>query len=152
MFLYHRWMELSLTTRHEIARLFGIVKKGSTEVVGNSIKSDGYFIKDIELALTRDSLQMFLNTDESELSVLFEMMVNKVEGKEPIMPVEIEVEVPVENIQKVEPKVVQAPVTEPVLTPDEVKEITEPFKRKGRPKGTKRINGVWVYPNEIPKN
>ena len=45
MFLYSSWMSLPINTRHKIAREFGIIKRGSTEVVDNHVKSDVFVIE-----------------------------------------------------------------------------------------------------------
>lgn len=82
MFFYSKWCALSLPTRIKIAEIFGIPKKGSTEVFNNTIKSDGYEIKDIESKLTMSALQILLATDMDDLSVLFDIMVQKVETGE----------------------------------------------------------------------
>lgn len=70
MFLYSKWLDLPLSTRHEIAKIFGIVKKGSTEVHSNVIKSDGYGIRDIENALTIEVMQKYLASKSESIDVL----------------------------------------------------------------------------------
>lgn len=82
MFLYHKWMELNINTRHAIAAQFGIEKKGSTEVFNNTIKSDGYLVKDVEQALNIDALQEYLGTHETDMMILWMWLVEKIEGKE----------------------------------------------------------------------
>jgi len=74
MILYHKWIELPIGVRHQIAKDFGIEKKGATEVDSNYIKSDGYFVRDIETALTIESMMKFLSTEETDISILFEML------------------------------------------------------------------------------
>lgn len=85
MFLYSHWQNLSLPTRAKIASEFGIVKKGPTEVFANTIKSDGYFIKDIEEALTLNNLQNYLGTSETDHDVLWNYLVDKVEGRNVVL-------------------------------------------------------------------
>jgi hypothetical protein len=75
MFLYSRWLSLPITTRIKIASDFGIIKKGSTHVVDNKIQSDGYVISEVEEALTVPALQKYLNTDETDMSILWSMLV-----------------------------------------------------------------------------
>ena len=82
MILYYQWAELSLATRVKIAGQFGIKKTGPTEVFANTIKSDGYAIKDIEMALTIPALQKFLGTTETDHTLLWNCMVDKIEGRE----------------------------------------------------------------------
>lgn len=83
MMLYSQWQQLPLSTRIKIASAFGIEKKGSTEVFNDTIKSDGYFIKDIEMALNINALQLYIGTQETDHQVLWEYLVNKIEGKSP---------------------------------------------------------------------
>ncbi len=71
MFLYHHWLELPISTRHKIAAMFGIIKKGSTEVFDNTIKSDGYLVKDIETKLTKEAIKAHLESDENEMAILW---------------------------------------------------------------------------------
>ncbi len=76
MILYHKWMNLPLGTRYQIAADFGIEKKGATEVDSNYIKSDGFLIKEIEEALNVKAIQGFLSTTEEDIAVLFDMLVD----------------------------------------------------------------------------
>lgn len=94
MFLYHQWTELNINTRHKIAAQFGIVKKGSTEVVDNQIKSDGYAVKEIEQALNLDALQTFLDTQETDIAKLWVMLVDKIEGREKVDDIQPPVQEP----------------------------------------------------------
>lgn len=82
MFLYSSWLSLPLSTRVKIADQFKIIKKGSTEVFNDTIKSDGYLIKDIETLIDVPTLQDYLNTEETDMGLLWEWMVDKVEGKQ----------------------------------------------------------------------
>lgn len=120
MFLYSAWCSLSLPTRIALAEKFGIVKRGSTEVSDNTIKSDGYLIKEVEEALNVDALQKYLETEETDMKVLWTLLVNKIEGKV--------VEVPV--IQEIGTN------TTPNATVEFVAPSQEP-KKAGRPKKTK---------------
>lgn len=88
MFLYSLWCDLPLATRHKIALDFGIEKKGPTEVFSNTIKSDGYLVKDIETALTVEVLQKYIGTQETQLHILWTMLMDKLEGKEVIEKLE----------------------------------------------------------------
>lgn len=102
MFLYSAWANLSLVTRNKIASEFGIVKKGPTEVFANTIKSDGYLLKDIEDTLTLHNLQNYLGTTETDHTVLWNYLVDKIEGKN-IQLVDIPVKVIKEEIIKKKP-------------------------------------------------
>lgn len=83
MFLYSHWVNASLATRQKIAKQFGIIKRGPTEVVNDAIKSDGYLLKEVEEALNIDAIQKFLETEETEYVLLWNMLIDKVEGREP---------------------------------------------------------------------
>ncbi len=82
MFLYHAWCELNINTRHRIAQDFNIAKKLPTEVFNNTIKSDGYVVKDIEQALNIDALQKYIGTSETDMALLWTWLVDKAEGRE----------------------------------------------------------------------
>lgn len=86
MFLFHQWLELPINTRHEIAARFGIKKRGSTEVVDNAIKSDGYLVKEIEDSLNVKAIQEYVGTKEADMSLLWTWMVEKAEGREMTVP------------------------------------------------------------------
>lgn len=82
MILYSRWVALSLPTRNKIAEAFGITKKHSTQVDSNVVKHDGYVIEDIEVALTKEAMEKFLGFTFPTPELLWEAVVNKVEGRE----------------------------------------------------------------------
>jgi len=105
MFLYHKWLGLSMGTRIKIANQFNIVKRGPTEVFGDQIKADGYLVREVEEALNIDALQKYLGTTEVDMIVLWDSMVDKIEGRLP--------------------DIIQPPVQEPKL---EIK------KKGGRPR------------------
>jgi len=81
MISYHAWTELPIQIRHKIAAQFNIPKKGATEVFDNQIKSDGYLVKDIYDRLNTLSIQMYLETKETDMSKLWTWMVEKIEGR-----------------------------------------------------------------------
>lgn len=112
--LYSRWVALPLHIRHKIAEEFKIVKRGSTEVFSNTIKSDGFVIQEIEGALTVPALQEYLRTPEINLEVLWEMLICKMEGKE------YEAMVPT----------VKAVPDISVLPPEEVKQFKKEYKAR----------------------
>lgn len=82
MFLYGHWIKLPIATRTAIAIAFGIPKTGSTHVANNEVISDGYKIFDVENALNLDALQRYLNSDETDFVILWNLLVAKTEGKE----------------------------------------------------------------------
>ncbi len=77
MFYYSLWQALPLHQRNAIAHQFGIPKTGPTHVDNNTIKSDGYEIAAIEHGLNLDVLQQFLETEETEHAVLWQLMLTK---------------------------------------------------------------------------
>lgn len=89
MFLYHLWLELPLATRDKIANEFGIERKGAVEVFSNTVKNDGYLIKEIESSLSLSSLQNYLGTEESSLPILWGWLIDKIEGKNPEVILEV---------------------------------------------------------------
>ena len=76
--MYSHWLSLSIGVRHQIAHKLGIVKKYPTEVQDNQIKTDGYDLKDIEVALSVENLQKFLQTNETDHETLIKWLI---EGK-----------------------------------------------------------------------
>lgn len=85
MILYGAWTRLPIQTRNAIAVNFGILKKGSTEVFNNEIKSDGYSLADIESKLTVTALQAFLSSGETDIIQLWEKLIARIEGREPVI-------------------------------------------------------------------
>lgn len=77
--MYGKWLGLSLETRNKIAQLFGIIKKGATEVFSNEIKNDGYLVQDIEAALTIEAMQKYLGSEHTDRDLLASMLVSKIE-------------------------------------------------------------------------
>lgn len=100
MFLFSHWLELNINTRHKIAAQFDIIKRGSTEVVENTIKSDGYNIKEIEAALNVDAIQTYLDTQEADMTKLWVGLVNKIEGREYVDDVQPPVQEPKIEVKK----------------------------------------------------
>lgn len=147
MFLYSKWIDIALPTRIEIARIFGIVKRGSTEVFNNTIKSDGYDIKEVEVALSVGALQAHLQTSETDIATLLDQLVGTIEGTYIVTPI---VEVPqTENFEVVSlivgdkkfvpeapPVVMGGPVTVEQVV-EEAKPTPPPKKKLGRPKKDK---------------
>ena len=101
MFLYHKWLSLPLYVRADIAQKFGIAKVNPTHVADNKVINDGYLIKDVESALSVENIQKFLETKEDDMSVLFAMLITKIEGKEaPLSEDKPVVEKPVKKVVK----------------------------------------------------
>lgn len=109
MIPYHRWILLPIHVRNAIAFEFGIVKKGSTEVVNNTIKSDGYDINDIANALNMKALQAYLGTDMDDLSVLFDFLVQRMNE-----PIKLTIEEPVPESVILEPVIEKKVVKKPI--------------------------------------
>jgi hypothetical protein len=84
---YSKWTELSLGTRTKIAETLGIPKVRSTHVSDNRVVDDGYNIKDIENVLSVSSLQTYFNSTETDVFKLYQMLVDKMEGRyvEPVV-------------------------------------------------------------------
>ena len=113
MFQFSIWLKTPLHQRNKIAQIFNISKKKSTHVADNMIVDDGYYLQDVELAITGDSLRAYLETDEREPAILWNMLIDKIDPKpEPVV---------------VTPTV-QEPI--PVVVPEPIKET----KPQGRPK------------------
>jgi len=82
MLLYSRWCALTLPTRNKLAEIFGIEKKGATEVASNVVKHDGYLVEDIEQAMTVEAMQKYLSAGNTDISELWNMTIDKIEGRE----------------------------------------------------------------------
>lgn len=76
--MYSKWLELPISTRRQIASKFGIVQKSAVEVFNDTVKNDGYHIKDVELALTKESIQKYLESDENELPILWNELIKSI--------------------------------------------------------------------------
>jgi len=92
MFLFSHWIQLSLVTRQKIASEFGIVQKHGIEVFENTVKNDGYEIKDIEQALNLDSIQRYLGSSETDMIKVWYQLIDKIEGREVVQTIEPSVE------------------------------------------------------------
>jgi len=75
-------MDTPLNVRTKITEQFGVPKIRSVHVANNVVVDDGYNVKDIERIISVENLQEFLGTNESNLEVLFQRLVDKMEGKE----------------------------------------------------------------------
>lgn len=84
MFLYHKWLELPVSTRHKIASEFNITKKNPTHVQDSVVINDGYVVKDIEEALNVDALQKYLRIEITDMMVLWNELVFRIENPEEI--------------------------------------------------------------------
>lgn len=85
MFMYSSWMRLPLTTRALLATQFGFSKTGSTHVQDNVVVADGYRIGDIEAALNLAAIQKYVGSTDTDMMVLWQMMVDKIEGRAPVV-------------------------------------------------------------------
>ncbi len=95
MLPYTKWLALPLGTRQKIASEFNILKLRATHVADNQILDDGYNVANVEKAMSVESLQTYLNSSEKDLLTLFQMLVDKIEGRTP--PV---IETPVVEVVK----------------------------------------------------
>ena len=163
-FPYSKWLSTPLSVRIQIANRFKIEKKGSIEVFNNEVVKDGYAIKDIEDKITLNSLQESLGTNETDPHVLWDFLMDKLSDKEipqitsVVSPEEVarmnkEYEdrtgkiAPTVKTKEEEPLNIDTlaqTVNENANTPT----LSDAIKKKGRPKGSKKVNGEWVYPKE----
>ncbi len=79
--LYGAWLQLPIMTRIKIASEFGFKKTGATHVVGNEVQNDGYAVKDIEKALTIENMQKYTELTTTDVSILWNKMIDKAEGR-----------------------------------------------------------------------
>lgn len=82
IFLYSHWLKLPISTRNEIARIFGIARTKPTHVADNVVVEDGYNIHDVENALSDAALRKYLESEEEDFSTLWENTVAKAEGRD----------------------------------------------------------------------
>lgn len=81
-FLYSHWLKLPVSTRTIIATALSIAKTSPTHVQDNVVVNDGYKIQDVENALNLDALQKYLNSDETDFNILWDLLIAKTEGRE----------------------------------------------------------------------
>lgn len=75
-------MRLSMPTRQKIATDLGIAKTGTIHISNNEIVADGYKIADVEQAISVEGLQKYLGTKEKDPIKLWEMLIDKAEGRD----------------------------------------------------------------------
>ncbi len=66
--------------RQKIAAEFNIAKKRPTHVSDNHVVDDGYMVADIEMMLTAENIRAYLDCPESDVSVLWDMLVSEMDG------------------------------------------------------------------------
>lgn len=76
-------MALPLSTRAKIAENMGIQKVRPTHVSDNKVVDDGYNLQDVENAIKVASMQAYLNSTETDVTKLFQMLIDDAEGKTP---------------------------------------------------------------------
>lgn len=104
MFLYTSWRNTPINTRIKIAESFGLIKKKSTHVSDNKVIDDGYLIEDVESVINIDRLQQYTGSDSTDMVILWDLMIDKVEGKVVIQAEPIVVENVIELVEStVEP-------------------------------------------------
>lgn len=129
MFLYSHWLRLPIMTRIKIAHLFNIEKKGATHVVDNQIQNDGFSVKDIESAITKDSIHSYIgDTSINDLEILFNKLVDKINEK-PLLEKE-EIRIVSESIIKEQPKIVESTTLVPKIKRDRVTKLKTNEKNK----------------------
>lgn len=116
MIKYSNWISTPFITRVKIAQEFGIAKLRATHVSDNVVVDDGYNVKDIESALNVEAMQVFLNSKEEDVEVLFTLVIDRIEN--PLIPaapepvIEVSPEVAVSNAKPEKIKVIKEPVVE----------------------------------------
>ncbi len=83
MLSYSIWHGLPLSARVKICDAFGIAKIGPTHVFDNRIVSDGFKFQDIEKRITVEALQAYTGSKEKDFNTLWNLMADKLEGREP---------------------------------------------------------------------
>lgn len=113
MFLFAQWLRLPINVRHKIASEFGIIKRGSTHVVDNKIQSDGFLVEEVEGALTKDALKLYLGMmQENDMTVLWEAFIARMKD---------------ENALQVR---TPTPLISGILPPEEAKQFKKEYKER----------------------
>lgn len=124
MFSYAKWRTLPMHVRNDIAVQFGIPKSGTTHVDSNQIVSDGYKVEDIDAKLTPEAIQEYVGVENSDMEIVWDMMVDKIQGNEPVEPTVS----PEEQVEEI-----AIPASEPELdAPSREEIIPEAPKKPGR--------------------
>lgn len=98
------WLALSHDMREHLAKTFKVNRSASTEIMNNTIISDGRSVNDLKV-ITKEALQEYINDEKEEsFSRLWELALSKAQGE--IMPMK---ELPVVEVKKEE---VIAPVVD----------------------------------------
>lgn len=118
IFLYGNWMRLPIITRLKLAEQFGITKTGSVHVIDHTIQSDGYPIESVEKALNLTAIKTYLETEENDMSVLWDMLIDKIEGKTPLAKAEEKI---IADLNKA-PEEKPVPVVAPIITDNREKD------------------------------
>ncbi len=77
-FSFSTWANLPINTRIKLANHYGVIKKGSTHVMGNEIVSDGYNMKDVEGLLS--TLLTEFPAEDINASII--KALDRIDGKE----------------------------------------------------------------------
>lgn len=113
--------------RNDIAVQFGIPKSGTTHVDSNQIVSDGYKVEDIDAKLTPEAIQEYVGVINSDMEVVWDMMIDKVQGIEP-------------KEEIVEPGVVSEPIVENPLTVEEIHQNIDVVIEEVREEAHRQLN------------
>lgn len=79
------WMSLSAELREKIIKFLGMTKTGRIEIIGNKLVSDGVSYQDLVNAINPTNLQTILQSKETDIYKLFELLINKVSNNVPVV-------------------------------------------------------------------
>jgi ribosomal protein S13 len=74
------WLPLSHEMREHLAKVFGVGRSASTEIVDNRIVSDGRSVSDLS-HITKEKMQEYVNDKEESFSRLWELVQSKALGE-----------------------------------------------------------------------
>lgn len=126
MISYSRWHALPINLRGLLAKQFGFSKVGSTHVVNNRIESDGYNFHEVERALSKENLEVYLGHEVTDPAELWDAVIQKITGvDDPIEPPGEKIESPL-VVPPVEP---EKPEKIEVITPPKKKVVKKVAKK-----------------------
>jgi len=133
MFLYSHWLKLNAATKIKLADKFNIKKTGSVHVSNNEVVYDGYAIKDVENGLNLNAVKAYLETEENDMALLWQPLVDKIEGKTPAVKFEEKI---IKDLNTPVPGIRWNPVKKELVTGTVYNDsllVDVPKKKKGRP-------------------
>lgn len=141
MMVYSAWLKLPITTRHKLAVIFKIPKKGATEVVSDDVVKDGYNIHDIDTSITKEAMQVFLGSTMDNFQHLWEDTLAVVENRPATLHGEsftaATEEEPVNTAEDVDTLLSPAGGAIDEMLKEDVVEPVKPKNKGGRPRKTK---------------